>query len=156
MQQKMDDMEKELLEVRQENKKWKALDKKLKEDVSEGDEQEQEQEQTQEYYMGSEASPQKSATQAPWSQDSDPWQTEATKHGFNKALNKAGHRRTKKNLLMPVRPLSHSSRVNPRVLVWLNSSGIGIRGTRGSSKAGTAAGATRTGARPATTADEVT
>ena len=71
MQQKMDGMEKELLEVRQENKEWKSadkkwksdVDKKWKSDVSEGDEQEQEQEreQTQRYYMSSEASPKKSA-----------------------------------------------------------------------------------------------
>ena len=93
MQQKMDDMEKELLEVRQENKevrqenkKWKAVDKKWKSDVGDEQEQEQEQEQTQEYYMGSEASPQKSATQAPWSQDSDPWQTEARKTWLQQGL----------------------------------------------------------------------
>ena len=108
MQQKMDGMEKELLKVRQENEKWKALDMKLKEDVSEGDEQEQEQEreQTQRYYMGSEASPKKSAhardasepyqpgeppspgmaqQQAPWSQDSDPW-AEARKTWFQQGL----------------------------------------------------------------------
>ena len=51
MQQKMDGMEKELLEVRQKSAdaKWKSdVDKKWKSDVSEGDEQEQEQEQAQE------------------------------------------------------------------------------------------------------------
>ena len=113
MQQKMDDMEKDLLEVRQENKevrqenkKWKAVDKKWKSDVGDEQEQEQEQEQTQEYYMGSEASLKKSAhareaaqpfqpgeppspgmaQQQPWSQESDPWQTEARKTWLQQGL----------------------------------------------------------------------